>query len=748
VAVDEGGMMEQVLVQKQALGQRIGFVTTICAGSFLLFLVQPMIARMALPRLGGAPSVWNSAMLVYQALLLGGYAYAHWLGRFAPRTQAAIHVAGFVLAALMLPIGLMATTPPPNANPFLWVPWLLVLSIGPLFFMVAAQAPLMQRWFALSGGENPYPLYAASNLGSFGGLIAYPLLVEPLLPIAEQRWLWSAGYIIVLLQIALCALSLPKQRANEAAAKPVAPPPLKTVAYWILLAAVPSGLMLSTSLYLTTDIVAMPMLWVVPLGLYLLSFSVAFATDRRLAWFIGLITPTTLVFAAGSAFPNAAGRPIIYASVGLLMLFAVSVALHSKMFDRRPDPQHLTRFYLAMSVGGVVGGIFCALVAPLIFNWAYEYPLLIALAGFLVGNVPMLASGRWNDARWRAPLTWALLLVAFGLSFITEGGLHPSGNAVLSVIIVMGICLFCGFALGKRIPFALSLIVFMLAMQGWPRVAQSLQPGVMTRSFFGIYAIRDNPGKDRMLVHGTTIHGVQNQGSEARLRMLTTYYSKLSGVGLVMQAAPSFYGPNARIDVVGLGAGTLSCYNRPGQNWRIYEIDPAIVAIARDPKRFTFLSKCAPNVPIIVGDARLMLARAPAAGADILAVDAFSSDSVPMHLLTREAFETYQRRLAPGGILLIHISNRYLNLEPVLAAAQTHGWTARFRGFVSSEADRLDNISSSHWVAFARDPKVLERLIARTPGEEWRKLEQRPGFTPWTDDYGSILPIIRIETQK
>jgi SAM-dependent methyltransferase len=725
------------------------FTLTICAGSFLLFLVQPMIARMALPRLGGAPSVWNSAMLVYQALLLGGYAYAHWLGRFQPRTQSVIHLAGFALAALMLPIGLMATNPPADANPFLWVPWLFILSIGPLFFIVAAQAPLMQRWFALSGGGNPYPLYAASNLGSFGGLIAYPLLVEPLMSIVGQRWLWSAGYIGVLLLVLLCALGLPKALENGGAqAVPVAPPRMKTVAYWILLAAVPSGMMLSTSLYLTTDILAMPMLWVVPLGLYLLSFSVAFASDRRPARLIGYVTPTILVFAAGCAFPNAAGRPIIYASVGLAMLFTVSVTLHSAMFDRRPDAQHLTRFYLAMSVGGVVGGIFCALVAPLIFNWAYEYPLLIVLAALLIGNVPLLSSGGWNDALWRGPLTWGLLGIGFLLSMVTEGGLWPSGMAGVSALIVMGLCLFSGFALGRRVPFALSLVVFMLALQGWPRLAQSFEPGVMTRSFFGIYAIRDNPGRDRTLVHGTTIHGVQNQGSDARQRMPTTYYGPRSGVGLAMRAAPALYGPNARIDVVGLGAGTLGCYKQPGQSWRIYEIDPAIVSIASDPKRFTFLSKCAPDAEIIVGDARLMLARAPAAAADILAVDAFSSDSVPMHLLTREAFETYDRRLAPGGLLLIHISNRYLNLEPVLAAAAENGWTARFRKFVASKAERNDNITSSHWVAFSRDPEALERLIARTPTEEWTMLAKRSGFTAWTDDYGSILPIIRLEAQK
>ena len=261
--------MEQVDTSRSL---RFRYILTICAGSFLLFLVQPMVARMALPRLGGAPTVWNSAMLVYQALLLGGYAYAHWLGRFAPRRQATIHLVLFLAAALMLPIGLIAGTPSASANPFLWVPWLFIASIGPLFFMVAAQAPLMQRWFSASGGGDPYPLYAASNLGSFAGLITYPLIVEPLLPLKGQSMLWSIGYGMLVVLIGICAVALPKTSAAERQAPASAPPSARTIGMWMLLAAIPSGLMLSTSTHLTTDIVAMPLLWVVPLGLYLLSF--------------------------------------------------------------------------------------------------------------------------------------------------------------------------------------------------------------------------------------------------------------------------------------------------------------------------------------------------------------------------------------------------------------------------------------------------------------------------------------------
>ncbi|MCY7339142.1 MAG: hypothetical protein LH465_04210, partial [Sphingomonas bacterium] len=378
-----------IAVDQRSAATRWRFVATICAGSFLLFLIQPMIARMALPRLGGAPAVWNSAMLVYQALLLGGYAYAHWLGRFAPRRQALIHLALFAVAAAMLPIGLIAANPPPGANSFVWVPWLLLMSIGPLFLVVAAQAPLMQRWFAISGGGDPYPLYAASNLGSFSGLIAYPLLVEPFVPVAEQSLGWSAAYGALVLLVAWCAWRLPN--AAAATIYPVADdaPPVaaRTVWRWIFLAAIPSGLMLSTTLHLTTDIVAMPLLWVIPLGLYLLSFSVAFSENRRLAHFFTRSAPFVLLIAACGAFDIPHALTMFFAFFTLLSLFAVSVVFHSALFECRPAPVHLTRFYLAMSVGGALGGLFCALIAPLIFNWTYEHPLLMLASALVVGAV-------------------------------------------------------------------------------------------------------------------------------------------------------------------------------------------------------------------------------------------------------------------------------------------------------------------------------------------------------------------------
>jgi hypothetical protein len=719
---------------------RFRFIAAICAGSFLLFLVQPMIARMALPRLGGAPAVWNSAMLVYQALLLGGYAYAHVIGRLAPRTQAALHIALLLVAALMLPIGLSGATPSASANPFFWVPYLFVASIGPLFFVISAQAPLLQRWYSDAGGGDPYPLYAASNLGSFGGLIAYPLLVEPLLPLKGQSWLWSAGYGLVVLLVAVCALVLPKV-APVARTASTARYDMKQVLLWIALAAVPSGLMLSTTTHLTTDIVAMPLLWVLPLGLYLLSFSIAFAENRALPTAVITVAPLILMIGGGVAFAAAATMPWFYASIGLMLLFVVAVALHAMLYERRPAPELLTGFYLAMSAGGVLGGIFCALVAPVIFDWAYEHPVLIIAAGLLVAREPLFA---WT-ARIPARMGYILALVAILASmvsgrflFFTEGQAIPEYLSLGIMVLIV----FIGLAvIGRRIPFALVLVSLMLTLGGWNTVKTSFNQQARTRSFFGIYTI-GNSGGARFLQHGTTLHGEQSL-MPGREREPLTYYAPKSGVGLAMAAAPAMFGPAARIGVVGLGAGTLACYAQPGQDWRFYEIDPAIAAIAKDTRKFTFLSRCLPGARIVIGDARLTIAADRDPPLDLLVIDAFSSDAVPMHLLTKEALETYARRLQPGGLLMIHISNRFMRLEPVLAEAARHGWTLMARQYEIDGEDMAKSYSSSLWIALARDQRTIDRLAATSGPQLWRPVAGQAGFGGWTDDYASILPLLK-----
>jgi spermidine synthase len=730
---------------RKARSRALPFIVTIFVGSFLLFLVQPMIARMALPRLGGAPSVWNSAMLVYQALLLGGYAYAHWLGRFRAPRQAAIHLVLLVLAGLMLPIGLMAATPPPDANPFLWVPWLLLLSIGPLFFVVSAQAPLLQRWFALTNARDPYPLYAASNLGSFGGLITYPLLAEPLLAVSQQRWLWSLGYGLLVLLVGWCAWRLPPVSAEESGAADAGPKPTRrTIGKWIVLAAVPSGLILSTTLHITTDLVAMPLLWVLPLGAYLLSFTVAFASNRRLAETFTRLAPLTLLLSGFAVYFDQNWLALVFSAVAIFNLFTTGVALHSRLFDSRPPAGQLTLFYLAMSVGGVLGGIFCALVAPLIFDWTYEHLILLVAAAWLMkGRSPFERfASLWNDDALSRRLTIvgviAVAVLAVGAKDLF--GLAPAAQTTR--IVVLAILAIAIVAIGNRALFTCSVAAFLIAAGGRDQLELSASPGKMTRSFFGIYSIRPGSHNSRMLVHGTTLHGIQNLGSPERERMATTYYARGSGVGLAMRALPDLFGQAARIDVVGLGTGTLACYARPGQSWTFYEIDPVVVRIAENPAQFSFLSNCLPHARVAVGDARLSLERAPAHAANLIVVDAFSSDSIPIHLLTREAFANYGRRLTANGLLLIHISNRFLDLRPVVAANAASGrWFAARRRYVPTAEAATLHESESEWIALSQSRETLDHLV-RASGEQWKPLKVRPGFAPWTDDYASVLPLI------
>ena len=721
------------------LGSRRWFLATIFASAFLLFLVQPMIARMALPRVGGAPAVWNSAMLVYQALLLGGYAYADALGRVAPRIQARIHLALLALAALTLPIGLLDWTPPVDGNIFLWVPWLFLASIGPLFFVMSAHAPLLQRWYAVKGHGDPYPLYAASNVGSFLGLIAYPLLVEPLVDVGAQSRGWSVGYLLVVALVAGAALRLPRADVAKAALPTSPAPSWPTMARWALLAAVPSGLILSTTLHLTTDIVAMPLLWVLPLGLYLLSFSVAFASRRTGAEMATRLAPLALLLAACGVAADSVPFPWIMLAAELTGLFLISVALHARMFDERPAPDRLTRFYLVMSLGGVLGGLLCALIAPLVFDWTYEHPLLLLLAALLL---PLANPFDRLAAFWASPRARRGALVV-GLSLtilLLAPRVVPNGRDIAPVAMAMAALLGVA-AIGLRPLYVAAAATVLLIGGGLDKLELSAEPGRMSRSFFGVYSIRDNDS-GRLLVHGTTIHGLQNKSTPERTRMATTYYVPGSGVGQAM--AWKAGRPGANVSVIGLGAGTLACYRRPGEAWRFYEIDPEIADVARDPQRFTFLSQCAGDTPIVLGDARLTLASAPAGATDLLVVDAFSSDSIPMHLLTREAFDLYRQKLRPDGLLMVHISNRYLDLEPLIAAqAKAGGWAAGIRSYLPTRQEYVDGASGSYWVALSPSPKVMGQLAAKGAPGDWAHLRTRDGLSAWTDGRSTILPLVR-----
>lgn len=704
------------------------FVFTVFLGSFLLFLVQPMFARVALPSLGGAPGVWSVALVFYQGALLAGYIYAHILTKRGGRVQPLIHLGLFAAAAVTLPIALRSIGGYEAIGPTIWLLLTLTVSIGPVFFVVSSQAPLLQRWYAMgakTAGRDPYFLYAASNAGSLLALAAYPLVVEPYLGVETQRVAWSAGFVLLALLTGLAGRGLRLEPAlEEEKAEPVT---FKQYAYWTALAAVPSGLMLSTTSYLTMDIVSVPLLWVIPLGLYLLSFVIAFseggAVFVRQARFI---SPLLLLAIGSFAFQAEGLFAFLFAMAGLILLFYVALALHGELARTRPAPASLTNFYISMSVGGVIGGLFPALVAPAIFDWVWEHPILLVGAAALIPATPLFVFlARAFDSERGQWLAGGLVVLSFALALLTL--VVPEAAAETLPYAIIGVAL---LLIGQRVAFALAFTALLLSMGGFETAAS--RDELRARSFFGTYTVAEDREKGtRQLMHGTTLHGVQRTEEERSGPL--GYYGPESGPALVLRAAA----PNASVGVVGLGVGALACYAKAGQNWTFYEIDPVVVEIATDDRLFTYLSECTPDADIVVGDARVQLRADEGAAFDYLVVDAFSSDAIPQHLMTLEAFDLYRRRMAADGMLLIHISNRYLDLAPVVAAiAKEMGWQARIRDHRPDE----DNLfARSIYVALSADEARIEALDA---SGEWERLPSRQ-VEPWRDDFGSIVSVLR-----
>ncbi len=719
------------------------FVLTILTGSFLLFLVQPMVARMALPRLGGAPAVWNSAMLVYQALLLAGYFYAHRLSKMSLAKQARVHLVLLAVAALTLPVSLANLPPPAPGMEVLWVPALLALTIGPVFFLVSAQAPLMQRWFAADPNAGaPWALYSASNLGSFAGLIAYPLLAEPLMSVQGQAIGWSVGYGLLVVLVLLCARARRGVAGQAVAAVEVTSPPVpaRRIGLWLLLAAVPSGLMLSTTTHLTTDLVAMPLLWVIPLGIYLLSFVPAFADNRRAARLISALAWPVILVAGGFAMVSQGSVGLLPVIASIALLFFVCVALHGRMYDLRPDSDRLTQFYLVMSAGGALGGAFTALIAPVVFDWAWEHPILVFAAAALL---PLTSLPDWRRLKGLDPAMVKITMIAalvfaafllwllYGVTMDSDFGFKRWGLAVAIAL--------CALVLVQlRGPVLLVLVATMIVQGGFQTLADT-RDGLRSRSYFGIYTVRTyETRKMRTLAHGTTLHGEQML-SAAERRLPLTYYGPSSGAGMAFANATALFGANARLGVVGLGTGSLACYGVPGQSWHYYEIDPAVLEFSRNGT-FTFLRDCAPQTKVVIGDARIELAKAPRGSFDLLAIDAFSSDAIPMHLMTNEAMGVYLDALSDKGLLLIHISNRFIELEPVLAAAvKSRGLAAAVR---ADNPPGVTEYTPSSWVVIARNQARLDDLVHLTPKTPLRPLSPAANRM-WTDDHASILPYVQ-----
>lgn len=722
------------------------FAATLFLSAGLMFLVEPMVARMVLPRLGGSPAVWSTCLVFFQAVLLLGYAYSHILTQLLSRPGQILVHAGLVLpfAALALPLDLGAGAPSPDAAPALWLLTRLALSVGPPVFVISATAPLLQRWFAdtdHAAASDPYFLYAASNAGSILALLAYPLLVEPALPLERQAVLWSWGYGALALGIGVCAVAMTYRGSPVTATRQVVSrSSMGQRMVWIGLAFVPSSLLLGVTAHITADVGSAPLLWVVPLILYLLSFILVFARrpPLRHASMVRLL-PLVMIPLVLTAAP---GLPLVLPLEVLLALhltnfLVVCMVCHGELARRRPPVANLTEFYLFLSIGGVLGGAFNALLAPLIFPGVWEYPLALVAACLAKPETDGDANG---GGTWARALDVAAALALSGVLLLTRRFLPGAGDSgripILMMVAgyVMPAIILLNFS-PRRWRFALGVAACLLVAAA----AGSSDVIATERSFFGVYRVSViDHGTAHQLTNGITLHGAESLlPGEADIPM--SYYSREGPFGRFFAAMAQ--GSIRRVGVIGLGAGTLACYARPGEDWTFYEIDPLAERIARDPRFFRYLADCGNQPRVVLGDARLTIASAPDSTYDVLVVDAFSSDSIPMHLLTREAVALYLRKLAPGGSLLFHISSRTLDLRPVIGAlAADAGVDARMLLYDSPPGPASWRRSSAWVVALSARGGDLNRLDA---ADGWVAVPSGGERSLWTDQRSDILRAIR-----
>jgi predicted O-methyltransferase YrrM len=720
------------------------FSATLFVSALLLFAVQPMFTKMVLPRLGGSPSVWSVAMAAFQAFLFAGYFYAHVLAQLLrPARAAAVHLAFLALVALMLPLGVASGFDvPPGDGVMLWVVALFACSIGIPFVALSATAPLLQHWFAATGhaqAKNPYVLYAASNLGSFCALLCYPFAIEPFLALRTQTLLWSAGFALLVVCIGVTAAFATRGNDLEHTVPQGVRPTWRRRAAWPLLTSVPAGLCIAVTSFITTDLASAPFLWMLPLALYLLTF-VAVFRDRP--WLphaaILRLLPYVLAPLAISLFGS--GKTYWFANI-LLDLAAftlIALACHGEAYRLRPQAGRLTEFYLWTSFGGVLGGVFAGLAAPHLFNNTYEYPILIVASLAVLPG--MFSGGVRQFIREAAPgLIATALALAPWLIVVARPPLSAEKPMQVALVALAALMLFSANRPGR---FA-GLLVFAFVVTGLWR--PGLRQVEVTRSFFGVHQVVDTAdGTHRLLFNGTTIHGAERIRAEAgqvlpaRPEPLTYYYEGGPFSDVIDAARGARHGL-AAVALVGLGTGSLACYRRAGERWTFFEIDREVIRIARDPQYFHFLSACAPRQEIVAGDARLTLA-ASAERYDLIVLDAFSSDAIPVHLLTREAFDGYLSRLSPHGVIAVHVSNRHMELASVVAAVgKAEGLTAYDRHDDRANDFSKDYRANAEVVALARNADDLGDLPSRGG---WRKLDPTPGIAAWTDDYSDILRAI------
>jgi hypothetical protein len=727
----------------------IVYTAAIFVSALLLFSVQPLFTKMVLPRLGGSPAVWSVAMVFFQSLLLGGYAYAHFLMQLRNRAlPVAIHLVLLAVAMLTLPLSISSGWgDPPNSGYAFWLLGLFAVSIGLPFFALAANNPLLQAWFVRTGhpnGPDPYFLYASSNIGSFLALLSYPVLLEPVFTLRTQNLIWTGGYGLLIVLIATCGVLLLRAPANAAALNmpaddTEAPAPSWILrARWIFLAAVPSGLLIAVTAHISTDVAAAPLLWVLPLSLYLLTWVLVFQSRPLLPHKFMLMLQPLAIMGVILLLAIGIDQNLLLTLGGhQLCFFIIAMACHGELARTRPAAKYLTGFYVALSFGGMVGGLFAGLIAPFTFSWVAEYPILVALA--VLCRPP--AEERWPKwSRWFWPLL-AIIAVALIAPSYSSGKIFTwlETNRVYVIGAVAVVSMILAILLkADRWKLAAVVTLALVLIRMYPSDDGRVET---VRSFFGVHKIVVTPnGQYHVLMHGTTIHGAEKFRNDDGTPVTgqpepITYYHKDGGIGQAITAIRERKGAPLRVAVIGLGSGTLVCAAEPGEDWKFFEIDQTMVDTARDPKYFTYIQSCQPDLEPVIGDARLTFAREPDGVYDLIIVDAYSSDAIPIHLATEEAMEIYKSKLAPHGAVVMHVSNRHLELSSVVVGIADAN---DMKSWVYSEDSGRDNeyIFSTSVVASARDEADVGKLAS---SGQWAMTEAEDDQRVWTDDYSNVL---------
>jgi SAM-dependent methyltransferase len=723
------------------------FAFALFVSAFLLFVLEPMVAKSMLPKLGGTPMVWNTCVMFFQAALLVGYFAAHLATRPGqPRWVPWLYPALIAGAMIFLPLS-FTRVPPPDAQPAIWLLGELMRVAALPTIALSMSAPALQAWFSrtrLQGAEDPYFLYAASNAGSLLALLAYPTAIEPTLGLQPQARVWAAAFVFLAILVGACALitrkyvragfSLPEMSVGAGLDRPTEQTVITSAqrATWIILAFIPSSLMLGVTTYISTDIAAVPLIWVVPLALYLATFIVAFAQRTRSGGTVIaehrvplLATLVTVFMASNAVLPIQFDMPL-----HLVTFTAIALMCHGRLAAERPSTAHLTEFYLLVSLGGMIGGLFNTLIAPALFTRVVEYPLLL-VAACAVRALYRSARPAIRDLAYTVAIAAAAAAVNVAL---LGGGIE---SLQLRVVALGGV----GFLVFTQARHPLRFAMMIAALLVASAVTQREYTTVLEsqRTFFGTYRVTfDNGQKFYALYHGTTVHGLEAVDRSERDQPLV-YYHRSGPFGQAFERLPRLR-DGSDIGVIGLGVGSLAAYATPSQRWVFFEIDPAVERIARDRRYFHFLESCGSRCAVVLGDARLSLARFDRRF-DALVLDAFSSDSIPLHLLTREALTMYLEHLKPGGLLIFHVSNRYLRLAPALARlAQERGLTAVEQEQIVNAADARDGRSGSDWIVASMDTEAVGLLAS---DEKWKPLAAPEQMRLWTDDYSNILTVLK-----